>query len=92
MLCLLVADWIAGNVVKCYRFEEGRSSYLWAVSCCELLESRWHGAAGLRRPKLSAINRIVRIHNRFLRSRYALVHECLVTSFDGDRVSILHCQ
>ena len=56
-----------GNV----RLEEGKPSDLWFRSCAELVNSRFlaHDFTGLSISGIR-VNRVIRVHNRYLRSRF----------------------
>eukprot|EP00817_Percolomonadidae_sp_ATCC50343_P006469 CAMPEP_0117419046 /NCGR_PEP_ID=MMETSP0758-20121206/704_1 /TAXON_ID=63605 /ORGANISM="Percolomonas cosmopolitus, Strain AE-1 (ATCC 50343)" /LENGTH=1291 /DNA_ID=CAMNT_0005199911 /DNA_START=513 /DNA_END=4388 /DNA_ORIENTATION=- len=76
---LMVELETGGNI----RLEEGKQSDVWFRSCVDLVKSRFfpsdfepYGISGLR------VNRVTRIHNRFLRNRFENHLESLVDISD----------
>ncbi|DBA66636.1 TPA: Leucine-rich repeat-containing protein 9 [Trebouxia sp. C0005] len=76
-----------GNI----RFEEGKVGDQWMATCSQLLEARWQQPTGLGPRHLGSqhpvLQRLTRVHNRFLRSRLEskLDELKLASTQSGDR-------
>ncbi|DBA94023.1 TPA: Leucine-rich repeat-containing protein 9 [Trebouxia sp. C0004] len=76
-----------GNI----RFEEGKVGDQWLATCSQLLEARWQQPTGLGYRHLGSqhpvLQRLTRVHNRFLRSRLEskLDELKLASTQSGDR-------
>ena len=79
---LLIELDTGGNI----RLEEGKGNEKWYVSCVDLIKSRFHLEEMQKNYDVIDVNvnRVIRIHNRFLRNKFEENMENLIDSNNGN--------